>query len=618
MICSMTGTVGDYDNDADLDVYVTNSPPVGAKLLRNNGNETFTDVSVSTGTNVTEIGWGSLWLDYDNDSWQDLFVSLTTNTPANFTGNRFYRNNQGVNFTNISAEAGVNNEVLQSYVCAMADFNHDGYNDFFINNRAGFTPRLYRNNGGSNAYVSLNLEGVFSNVQGIGTWIHCYAGGHHYVRYKLCGENLIGQNGDRIIFGLGEAELVDSLVIHWNRGTQDVYYDIPVNTHLHAQEGASAYYQLHILPLGSNLPLCPNESVTLVVGDFQAYLWSNGATTPTIEVTEPGNYWVNVQTSLGGWVQSEPFIVEAYDALNYSVAVQHQVCHNVADASVTLNFGAAAPEWIDWSTGTNGATLTNVLPGNYTFDFIDSHGCLTQGEAAVFAAAEAVVGTVVTHPVCSGGFGTAWLNIIGGNAPWAVDWFNQDPDQLTAGGYNFEATDALGCTVNGEVTITEPPLLLVDLVVSEIIDGLPALCQAMVFGGTPPYTLVWSTGLMNTNEITVANPGIYMLTVIDANGCSEVVNFEVVAGVAVAEQVLSPCEVYPNPVTDYLRWRSCARVQHSAPLRVSISTLNGVLCIDEMLPSESQAIAVDALPQGLYVVAIAQADFVHRSVFGKL
>jgi len=80
MICSMTGTVGDYDNDADLDVYVTNSPPVGAKLLRNNGNETFTDVSVSTGTNVTEIGWGSLWLDYDNDSWQDLFVSLTTNT----------------------------------------------------------------------------------------------------------------------------------------------------------------------------------------------------------------------------------------------------------------------------------------------------------------------------------------------------------------------------------------------------------------------------------------------------------------------------------------------------------------------------------------------------------
>lgn len=617
MICSMTGTVGDYDNDSDLDIFITNSPIGGAKLLRNNGDETFSEVSEETGTNVTELGWGGLWLDYDNDSWQDLFISLTTHTPANFTGNRFYRNNQGQNFTDISAQAGVNTEVIQSYVCAMADFNHDGYNDFFINNRVGYTPRLYRNNGGANNYISLNLEGVFSNVQGIGTWIHCYANGHEYVRYKLCGENLIGQNGDRIIFGLGSSEQVDSLVIHWNRGTQDAYYNLPVNTHLHAQEGASAYYQLSILPSGSNLPLCPGESTVLSVGDFQQYLWSNGATTPSIEVAEAGVYWVNVQTFLGGWVQSEPLIVETHEALSYAIEVQHQGCSGVADAAISLSFDGAEPVWIDWSTGQHDATISNLLPGVYSFDLIDLHGCISQGEVELFAAADVLVLPSLTQPLCADGFGSAALSIVGGNAPWQVDWFAQDPDNLPDGSYSFQAIDAIGCSVNGTVAIAAPPMLLLELTLNSIIDSEPAVCYLNVAGGTPPYTTVWSTGLMNSYEIAIANPGAYMVTVVDANGCTEVVNFEVVAAVSVNENTSSQCLIYPNPVTDRLAWTSCKFKRSLEPIQVRISSMSGAVCLDAEVYPEFQYLSVETLSKGVYVVEISQGKLLHRSVFVK-
>lgn len=617
MICSMTGTVGDYDNDADLDVYITNSPPVGAKLLRNNGNETFTEVSQATGTNVTEIGWGSLWLDYDNDSWQDLFVSLTTNTLASFTGNRFYRNNQGQNFTNISAESGVNSEVIQSYVCAMADFNHDGYNDFFINNRLGYTPRLYRNDGGSNAYVSVSLEGVFSNAQGIGAWIHCYAAGNHYVRYKLCGENLIGQNGDRLIFGLGNIELVDSLVIHWNRGTQDAYYNLPVNTHLNAQEGASAYHQLNILPIGSNLPLCSGESATLSVGDFQQYLWSTGATTPTIEVSQAGIYWVSVQTPLGGWVQSTPLTVDAHNAVTYSVVVEHQICPNVADGAVTLTFTDLEPIWIDWSTGANDAAIFDLMPGVYAFDFIDSHGCLTQGEVALYAADEALLIPIISQPLCAEDFGVVTLSIVGGHAPWSVNWFDQNQNQLPAGSYNFQAIDVMGCKVNGIVTIAAPTELVLELTVADIVDNQAAVCYLDLTGGTPPYTIVWSTGLLNSQEIAFTNPGTYMVTVVDANGCTAVLSFEVVTGVSVDEIAASRCILHPNPVLDYLRWSGCTEHLNGAALRVRISTFGGTICIDEVVSAQSQGISVGALAQGIYVVAITQGDHQERSIFVK-
>jgi hypothetical protein len=135
MICSMTGTIGDYDNDGDLDVFISNSHTIGSKLLRNEGNDTFTEASAVLGVNLHQLGWGGLWLDYDNDTWQDLFMSLTNNGLIPFSGNRFYRNNEGESFTDVSDETGINDVVTESYVSIMADIDHDGYYDFYLNNK---------------------------------------------------------------------------------------------------------------------------------------------------------------------------------------------------------------------------------------------------------------------------------------------------------------------------------------------------------------------------------------------------------------------------------------------------------------------------------------------------
>src|SRR5690606_31888164 len=75
MISAMTGTIGDYDNDGDLDVFVSNDPVPHNVLLQNNGIAEFSDVTGSAGLieNPVYPSWGGLWIDYDNDTWQDLF-----------------------------------------------------------------------------------------------------------------------------------------------------------------------------------------------------------------------------------------------------------------------------------------------------------------------------------------------------------------------------------------------------------------------------------------------------------------------------------------------------------------------------------------------------------------
>lgn len=80
---AMGVAVGDYDNNGFLDIYVSNSPTVGNKLLKNNGNETFTDVSISAGVTFNKIGWGVNFVDYDNDGHLDVYAASGMGSTSN-------------------------------------------------------------------------------------------------------------------------------------------------------------------------------------------------------------------------------------------------------------------------------------------------------------------------------------------------------------------------------------------------------------------------------------------------------------------------------------------------------------------------------------------------------
>src|SRR5690606_12563100 len=119
-ICAMTGTVTDYDHDQDLDIYITNNPPVGNVFMENNGDGTFSDVASEKGVHLIEVSWGSLWIDYDNDTWEDLFVSVTSPVQEP-VGNQYYINNEGEFFSVQNEFFGNAEDTSETFVCARGD-----------------------------------------------------------------------------------------------------------------------------------------------------------------------------------------------------------------------------------------------------------------------------------------------------------------------------------------------------------------------------------------------------------------------------------------------------------------------------------------------------------------
>jgi hypothetical protein len=145
---SGSGVWGDYDNDGDLDLFVTNSSinnsPPADFFYENNGNGTFTRITAGSFVNDTGGGFSSAWGDYDNDGFLDLFVAngalLASQTSF------LYHNGGDRTFTRITRGLIVSNPG-QSTSCAWGDYDNDGFLDPFVANEAGQNSYLYRNNG---------------------------------------------------------------------------------------------------------------------------------------------------------------------------------------------------------------------------------------------------------------------------------------------------------------------------------------------------------------------------------------------------------------------------------------------------------------------------------------
>ncbi len=157
----------DYDGDGDLDFYVgnegTDEDPYPSELYRNNGNGTFSDVAASAGVLNMRYAKGVAWGDYDDDGDPDLYVS-------NIAPNRLYRNNGDGTFTDVATELGVAEPIGRSFATFFFDYDNDGDLDLLVVDsqvRVSLSslsyfgvdvpfgqPYLYRNDGGEFTEVS--------------------------------------------------------------------------------------------------------------------------------------------------------------------------------------------------------------------------------------------------------------------------------------------------------------------------------------------------------------------------------------------------------------------------------------------------------------------------------
>ena len=548
VIDAMCSATEDFDNDGDLDIYVTNN--TGGSFLLVNNNAVFSNQAYDLGCQVDNICWGALWMDVDNDMDQDLFVPTTGNVGTIELQNEFFLNigDQSPEFINFEGEMALDDDDYGTYAASKGDFNNDGFSDFVESNNYPSANQLWMNTATSGAHwLKVSIEGTISNRDGIGSWIKVYTGDVVQTQYTFCGESYCAQFSEREMFGLGSNTMIDSLCVTWLSGITDCFYNVTVDTTLHIVEGSSF---IPTIDLPDSISLCEGASIELNPGTFDSYLWSTGDISPTLVVTETGDYFVQVLTPYSGYVTSDTISISIVPDIEVSAIISPPSCFGFADGSIELDVitGGALDSTL-WSSGESTLYLDSLVEGNYSVFISDDIGCEFSGEYTLNQPDSISLLANATGVSCYG-FTDGWveINASGGTGAIMLDFGLVDPEELGAGDYLVSAIDENDCTSTIEFSITEPEALDVLLTEVDIFSGEFGSASVDVSGGTPPYEISWSTD-ENGESVDNLAAGDYWVLVSDSNSCEVLSEFTITSNLSHAFQALS---VFPNPFSDQL------------------------------------------------------------------
>ncbi len=336
----------DYDNDHDLDLFVSNEGPAKVNLYRNDSNGVFTKITTGVLPNINGETMSSSWADVDNDGDLDVFLSnynapnrilkkenfgdylidtlISDTTPFTFGStfgdidndgdldlflsnafgsgklkNFLYMNNgEGVFTQNdtslLTADSG------WTYGCAFADYNNDGFLDLAIANCFDKTQvnSLYKNIPNGNSWFELDCIGTVSNRSAIGAKIKLKATiNNRQVTQQREVNSVSGHNGQNMLrahFGLGDANSIEELTIEWPSGIIDVYQNIQVDTIIKAFENVS---------LGVNTKQKKSELI-VYPNPAHSTLWVSGIEYQVSSKGDSNGYWVEMFDMFGKIVLS--------------------------------------------------------------------------------------------------------------------------------------------------------------------------------------------------------------------------------------------------------------------------------------------------------------------------
>ena len=248
----MGSTVADYDGDGRLDIFKTNFSDDTSTLYHNNGNGTFDDVTFAAGLGLYTryLGWGTMFLDIDNDGWPDLLLvngHVYPEVDKQSLGSSYqeprilYRNNGNKTFTDISAQAGPGiTEVRAGRGLAVGDLWNDGRMSAVISNMNAAPSLLVNQVRSANHWVGIRTVGTKSNRDGIGARLSVKAGTRVLVDEVRSGSSYDSNNDMRVHFGLGAAAKIDWVQIRWPSGLTERFENVAVDAIHTLKEGSGS------------------------------------------------------------------------------------------------------------------------------------------------------------------------------------------------------------------------------------------------------------------------------------------------------------------------------------------------------------------------------------------
>ncbi len=306
------------------------------------------------------------------------------------------------------------------------------------------------------------------------------------------------------------------------------------------------------LALGPDISLCSGGSITLNVAGFDKVDWmSAGATVcaacPSFTLSPAADMTIQVAGQSGICFERDTISISVLPLPQISGQVVETHCGN-ADGSINIVINSTLPYQIQWSGGQTVSAISGLAAATYSVTVTDDAGC-TQTDTYAIAASTALVldPAVLTHALCFGAqTGAISASINSGTAPYQFDWSTGPGSDvlsgLSAGNYSLTVTDGMGCTATSIYTLVEPPQLTIQsTVVGTSCISTSGDISVTPQGGTSPYVFAWDGG-QNTPALSDLPPGVYTVSVTDANNCLAVQVFDIQAGGSptLSNAVLSP------------------------------------------------------------------------------